>query len=96
MVKLFKNALYRTLQNTRRLPSLIELQTYPSDAVRIVNNRPLTSLSDQSNDLSPITPSSFWGQGLTPNTLVCSSHDKGDLRKDFIYNATLSHKLWLG
>ena len=46
MVKLFKNALYRTLQNTRRLLSLTELQTFASDAVRIVNDRLLTLLSD--------------------------------------------------
>ena len=46
MVKLFKTALFRVLENTRRLPTLIELQTYFSDAVRIVNDRPLTTLSD--------------------------------------------------
>ena len=33
MVKLFKTALFRVLENTRRLPTLIELQTYFSDAV---------------------------------------------------------------
>ena len=77
------------------LPSLIELQTFASDAVRIVNNRPLTTYSDQPNDLSPITPSSFLGQGLAPNTPMGSSHDIGDLRKNFIYNATFSHKFWL-
>ena len=61
MVKLFKTALHRVLQNTRCMPSLIELQTFFSDAVRIVNDRPLTTLSDQPNDLAPISPSSFFG-----------------------------------
>ena len=70
MLKLFKNALYRTRQNTRRLPFLIELQPFASDAARIVNDRPLTTLSDQSNDLSQITSSSFWRQSLTPSTPV--------------------------
>ena len=45
-IKLFKTALHRVLHNTRRMPSLIKLQTFFSDAVRIVNDRPLTTLSD--------------------------------------------------
>ena len=84
MVNLFENALYRSLQSTCRLPSLIEPQTFASDAVRIVNNRPLTSLNDQSNDLSPITTSSFLGQDLDPNTPVGSSHDKRNLLKIYL------------
>ena len=46
MVKLFKNALSRVLGESRRKPTLIELQTFFSDAVRIVNDRPLTTSSD--------------------------------------------------
>ena len=42
MVKLFKTALHRILHNTRRMPSLIELQPFFLDAVRIANNRPST------------------------------------------------------
>ena len=63
MVKLFTNFLYRTLQNTLCLLSLIELQTFASNAVRIVNDRPLTTVSDQLDDLSPIT-SPFLGVKL--------------------------------
>ena len=84
MVKLFKSALNKTLENTRRTPNLIELQTLFVDAVRIVNDRPLTSVSDQPNDLSPITPSSFLGRHLSPNTPLRGLHDKGDLRRDFL------------
>ena len=47
---------------------LIELQTFTLDAVRIVNDRPLTTPSDQPNDLLPITPSCFLGQQLAPNS----------------------------
>ena len=96
MVKLFKSALYRVLQSTRRMPTLIELQTFFSDAVRIVNDRPLTTLSDHPNDLLPISPSSFLGQELAPNTPVGQYHDKADLRKDFLYNSNLAHRFWLG
>ena len=61
MVKLFKNALSRVVGEVRRKPSLIELQTFFSDAVRIVNDRPLTSVSCEPNDLTTIFPCLFWG-----------------------------------
>ena len=66
MVKLFKHAFNRVLDQSRRMPSLIEIQTFTSDAVRIVNDRPLTSLSDKPNDLAVITPSSSLGKVLPP------------------------------
>ena len=68
MVKLFKTAMSRVMEQTRRRPSLIELQTFFTDAIRIVNDCPLTTLSDQPNDLCLITPSSFLGQQLAPYT----------------------------
>ena len=95
MVKLFKTALFRVLENTRRLPTLIELQTYFSDTVRIVNDCPLTTLSDTPNDLKPISPSSFLAQKLAPNTLVDEFHKKGDLRRDYLHSANLAHRFWL-
>ena len=95
MVKIFKNDLSRILGNARRKPPLIELQTLTSDAVRIVNDRPLTTLSDKYSNLSPLTPSSFLGQGLAPNTPISAFHNRGDLRREFMYNATLVHRFWL-
>ena len=84
MVKLFKDA------TSRRKPSITEIQTFTSDTVRIVNNRPLTSLSDKLNDWAVITSSSFLGQGLAPNTPLSTFHNRGDLRPDFLYNTTLA------
>ena len=95
MVKLFKDAFNRVLDQSRRMPSLIEIPTFTSDAVRIVNDRPLISLSDKLNDLAVITPSSFLGQGLAPNTPLSAFHDRRDLRRGFLYNTTLAHKFWL-
>ena len=79
MVKLFKKALNQTIESIRRTLNLIQLQTFTIDAVRIINDRPLTTVSDQPNDLTPISPSSFLGQSLSPNTPVCGFHDKGDI-----------------
>ena len=95
MVKLFKNALNRAMGEVRRKPSLIELQTFFSDAMRIVNDRPLTSVSCEPNDLTAISPSSFLGQQLSPNTPLSAFHDHGDLRRDYQYNVALAHKFWL-
>ena len=95
MVKLSKNALLQVMGRARRKPTLIERQTFASDAVRIANDRPLTTPSDQPNDLEPITSSCFLGQHLAPNNPLRTFHDKGDLRNDYSYNATLAHKFWL-
>ena len=95
-MKLSKNAVSHVLENSRCTPSLIELQTFISDSVRIVNNRTLTTISDQPNHLSPITPISFLGQQLSPNTPWCELHDQRDLRKDYLFYATLPHLVLVG
>ena len=101
MVKLFKIALFRVLKNTRRL------QTYFSNAVRIVNDRPLTTLSDvrivndrplttlsdTPDDLKPLSPSSFLGQELALNTPVGGFYKKENLRSNYLYSADLAHRL---
>jgi len=58
--------------------------------VRIVNDRPLTTVSSHPNDLNPISPSSFLGQQLAPNTPVSAFNERGDLRRDYVYNTTLA------
>ena len=93
-MKLFKTSLTRVMNEIRRKPSLIELQKFMSDAVRIVNDRPLTTVSDKSNNLAPLCPSSFLGQQLAPYMPVGTFHDRGDLRRDYLYNATLAHRFW--
>ena len=95
MVKLFKTTLYKVMDNARHLPTLIALQTFAVETVRIVNDRPLTTPSDQPNDLFPITPSCFLGQKLAPCTPSGEPHDNGDLRRDYAYNSTLAHQFWL-
>ena len=92
MVKLIKTALSQVLGEGRRLHSLIELQTFISDAIRIVNDQPLTTISDTPYDLTPLTPSCFLGEQLSPNTPVNTFHDEGDLGRDFQYCATLAQR----
>ena len=65
MVKLFKNALYRILHDTRRLPSLIELQTFAWDLFALSMIALLLHLSNQPNDFSPITTCAIMCSRLT-------------------------------
>ena len=95
MVKLFKTMLHKVMDDARRLPILIELQTFTVETIRIVNDRPLPTSSDQPNDLLPITPSCFLEQKLAPCTPLGEPHNNGDLRRDYIHNSTLAHQFWL-
>ena len=84
------------MEEARRTPSLIELQTFVSDAIRIVNDRPLTTISSTPDDLTRLhTPSCFLGQHLAPNTPVSAFRDRGDVRRDYEYCATLAQRFWL-
>ena len=94
MVKLFKTLLTWVMNEIRRKPSLIELQTFMSDAVRIANNRTLATVSNKPNDLVPLCPSSFLGKQLAPYRSVGTFHDRVDLRRDYLYNATLAQRFW--
>ena len=94
MVKLFKTSLTRVMNEIRWKPSLIELQMFMSDAVRIINDRPLTTINDKLNDFAPLCPSSFLGQQLALYTPVRTFHDRSDLRRDYLYNATLAQRFW--
>ena len=94
MVKLFKSALSRVIGDARRKPSFIKLQTFVSGAVRVVNDRPLTSVSCAPNDLTPFSRSLFLGQQLSPNTTKTAFHDRRHPRRDYVYNVTLAQKFW--
>ena len=95
MIKLFETTLSKVYNFSRRKPSFIELQTFASDAVRIVNDRSLTTLTSAPNDLSPFSPSRFLGQRLAPYTSLSTFHHSRDLRRDCLYNANLAHRFWL-
>jgi len=43
----------------------------------------------------PLSPSCFLCQQLAPNTPVSVFHEKRDLRRYYVYNATLAQRFWL-
>ena len=79
---------------TQRKPTLIELQTYVSNATRIVNDRPLTSLSDDPLDYNAISPASILTPSLDPVLPIGHPHSTDHLRRDFRYNMALAQRFW--
>ena len=59
MVTQVKRILQRTIETAAHKPSLLELITFCSNPVRVVNERPLTALSDDPSDFAVVTPASL-------------------------------------
>ena len=62
LIKQFKIVLSSVLEKSRHKPNFNELVTYTGSAIRSVNQRPISALSDDPRDFSAITPASL----LTP------------------------------
>ena len=73
------------------MPSFVELQTYISNATRLVNNRPLTPPYDDPKDYTAISPSSLLTPAFHTNTPVGKPHNKDELRRDYRFNVALVH-----
>ena len=94
MIKVFKRTLTNTIHITHRKPTLVELQTFVSNATRIVNDRPLTSQSDDPLDHNAISPSSILTPSLDPTLTIGQPHEKDHLRSDYRYNTALAQQFW--
>ena len=71
VVKQIKIILQRTLDASTHKPSLMELLTFCSNAVRVVNARPITALSDDPRDCEAVTPASLLTPGF--DTFSCGN-----------------------
>ena len=94
MVKQVKRILQRTLETSTHKPSLMELITFCSNAVRVVNERPLTALSDDSRDFAIVTPASLLTLAFDPYTPVRRTYDRNHLRRDYRLNVALANRFW--
>ena len=74
MVKVFKRTFLQTVNLNQCKPTLVELQTYVSNSTRLVNNRPLTSQSDDPYDFNAISPSSLLTPSLDPVLPIGQAH----------------------
>ena len=79
---------------SRRKPNFLELLTYTWSAVRIVNERPLTPLSDDSKDFTAITPASLLTPYFDPFSAVGVPHDRDILKRDYWFNLALTQQFW--
>ena len=94
MVKQVKRILQRTLETATYKPSLMELITLCSNAVRVVNERPLTALSDDPRDFAVVTPASLLTPAFDPHTPVGRAHDRDHLKRDYRFNVALADRFW--
>ena len=94
MIKQFKLILHRILDSSTHTPNLIELITFCSNSVRVVNERPITPLSDDPRDNTVVTPASLFTPGLDPYTPVGIAHERDELRSDFRFNLALADRFW--
>ena len=83
-----------TLEKSQRRPSFVELLTYVESATKIVNDRPLTPLSDDPRDFTAITPASLLTPYSSPYCVVGSPQHKDNLRRDYCFNISLSEQFW--
>ena len=94
MVKQVKRILQRTLETATHKPSLMELITFCSNAVGVVNERPLTALSDRPRDFAVVTPASLLTPAFDLYALVGRAHDRDHLRRDYRFNVALADCFW--
>ena len=94
MAKQVKRILQKTLETATHKPSLMELITFCSNAVRVVNERPLTVLSDDPRDFAVVTPASLFTSAFDPYTPLGRAHDRDHLRRDYRFNVALADRFW--
>ena len=94
MVKQIKHVIANILEKSQRRPSFVELLTYVESATKIVNDRPLTPLSDDPRDFTAITPASLLTPYSSPYCVVGSPQHKDNLRRDYRFNISLSDQFW--
>ena len=94
IVKQIKHVIANILEKSQRRPSFVELLTYVGSATKIVNDRPLTPLSDDPRDFTAITPASLLTPYSSPYCVVGSPQHKDNLRRDYRFNISLSDQFW--
>ena len=94
MVKQIKHVIANILEKSQCRPSFVELLTYVGSATKIVNDRPLTPLSDDPRDFTAITPASLLTPYSNPYCVVGSPQHKDNLRRDYCFNISLSDQFW--
>ena len=72
----------------------MELITFCSNAVRVVNERPLKALSDDPRDFAVVTPASLLTPAFDPYIPVGRAHDWDHLRRDYKFNVAVADRFW--
>lgn len=91
LIRILKGLLRRTLGNARL--SYEELVTILYDCEAIINSRPITYISENSEDLSPLTPAMFLQDNRTVGVPDLDHMDNINLAKRIRYQQTLREEL---
>ena len=94
MIKQIKLILHRTLDTAAHIPRVMELITFCSNAVRLVNERPITALSEDPRDFTVVTPASLLTPGFDRYSPVGRAHERDHLRRDFKFCVALAERFW--
>ncbi|GFS70336.1 integrase catalytic domain-containing protein [Trichonephila clavipes] len=91
LVRVLKELLRRTLGNA--ILTTEELQTVLCDCESVINSRPLTYLSENSDDLVPLSPAMFLVENRNLDVLDIDYRDTVNLRKRVRYRQKLLNDL---
>ena len=92
LIKLTKRALQVTVGE--QILSWNEMATVFAEAKSIVNSRPLTYMSDDPNDLRPLTPNHLLLGRASPDVPHGPYEDTKNSRKRFQYMQTIANHFW--
>ena len=68
--------------------------TFCNNAVRVINERPFTALSDDHRDFTVVIPASLLTPDLDPYPPVGTAHEKDHLKRDYRFSLVLVDKFW--
>ena len=94
MVKQVKRILQKTPDTTTHNPNLSELITFCSNAVRVVDKRPIMALSKDPGDFAVVTPASLLTPGFDTYSPAGRAYDRDHSRKDCRFNLGLADCFW--
>ena len=96
--KIMKALLIKGMQGipalNRRTPTDFEMQTILTEVENLLNNRPITRLSDSISDYQALTPEMILTGVLHPSVPIHSLNNADEFRKNWRYTQVVSEQFW--
>ena len=78
----------------RRTPTDFELSTIITEVEAIMNNRPLTRISDNPHDYQALTPQMILTGVLDPSTPIHDFHSADEMRRSWRFSQIVAEQFW--